>query len=138
MLVTLSFYPIMRINYQMINFIPFVSYVQLVQSFTLGLVELTIKFMNSLIHACLLLVHILKFTLTVCSLIFFFAQWDLAFLWFGEMLILILLSFFGIKITHLNTYFIIFHVFYVMQIVIQHKVRTNLMIIQLWLLISFL
>ena len=45
---------------------------------------------------------------------------------------------FGIKITHLNTYFIIFHVFYVMQIVIQHKVRTNLMIIQLWLLISFL
>jgi len=45
---------------------------------------------------------------------------------------------FGIKITHLNAYFIIFHVFYVMQIVIQHKVRTNLMFIQLWLLISFL
>ena len=44
---------------------------------------------------------------------------------------------FGIKITHLNEYFIIFHVFYVMQIVIQHKVRTNLMFIQLWLLISF-
>ena len=32
---------------------------------------------------------------------------------------------FGFKITHLNAYFILFCVFYVMQIVIQHKVRTN-------------
>ena len=45
---------------------------------------------------------------------------------------------FGVKITHLNAYFIIFRVFYVIQIVIQHKVRTNLMFTQLWLLISFL
>ena len=45
---------------------------------------------------------------------------------------------FGVEITHLNTYFIIFRVFYVMQIVIQHKVRTTLMFIQIWLLISFL
>ena len=41
----------MYVNYQMINFIPFVSYVQLVQSFTLDMVELMINFMNSLIHA---------------------------------------------------------------------------------------
>ena len=40
---------------------------------------------------------------------------------------------FGVNITHLNAYFIIFHVFYVMQVVIRHKVRENLMFIQLWL-----
>ena len=40
---------------------------------------------------------------------------------------------FGLNITHLNAYFIIFRVFYVMQAVIQHKVRANLRFIQLWL-----
>ena len=40
---------------------------------------------------------------------------------------------FGVNITHLNAYFIIFHVFYVMQVVIRYKVRENLLFIQLWL-----
>ena len=62
LLVTLSFYPIMHVNYQMTNFlvdqsyhklqiISFILYVQPVQSFTLDMVELIINFMNSFIHA---------------------------------------------------------------------------------------
>ena len=109
LLTTLSSYPIIHVNYQMTNFIVNQSYwkcdlcLHVIRStcpkFYFGHGWINFK-PYELTHLCIcpLLAHVSKFTMTVWSVIFLFAQWDLAFLQFGGMLILYLLSFFTIKL----------------------------------------
>ena len=109
LLATLSSYPVMHVNYQMTNFIVNQSYckcdlcLHVIRStspkFYFGHGWINFK-PYELTHLCIcpLLAHISKFTMMVWSDIFLFSQWDLAFLWFGGMLILDLLSFFAVKL----------------------------------------
>ena len=109
LLTTLSSYPIMHVNYQMTNFIVNQSYYKCdlclhvicstCPKFYFGHGWINFK-PYELIDLCIcpLLAHISKFSMTVWSVIFLFAQWDLAFLRFGGMLILDLLSFLAFKL----------------------------------------
>ena len=65
-----------------------------------------------LIHLCIcsLWAHISKFAMTVWSLIFLFAQGDLAFLWFGGMLISDLLSFWQFNYSFKHMFVILLHI----------------------------
>ena len=99
LLTTLSSYLIMHVNYQMTNFLVNQSYCKCdvclhVICWTCPNVYFGCGWINfkpyELTHLCIcpLFDHVSKFAMRVWSVIFLFAQWDLAFLRFGGMLIL--------------------------------------------------